>query len=397
MTFLAARLSALHAASFLVYGIYLPFFPVWLQSRGLGATAIGAIVAIPIAVRVAVTTPLVALADGPVGTRRVLVASHAALAVAFAALLVAPGPLAIAAAVVLMAVAQAPIIPLNDLVTMDAVRERSGLDYGAIRVWGSVAFLLASVGGGAVAASADPDVAVLLLAGLPGLGVLATLAALPRPPASRPEPGSPEPARLGRIPRSLWLVMAAAACIQASHGALYAFGSLHWRSLGFSEPAIGTLWAVGVAAEISLFAALGRTARTSSGALRLMVLGAVAAGARWLSLALTTSLAWTFAFQLLHAFSFAATHVGALALVSGLAPDGARGRAQGWMGTLNAVATALSTVASGLLFRAAGPLAFAAMTPLALSGLLLTVAAARALSPRPAPGSVDGEGERRRG
>jgi MFS transporter, PPP family, 3-phenylpropionic acid transporter len=387
MTSLATRLSALHAASFLAFGIYLPFFPVWLGSRGLDSSAIGAIVAIPMAVRVLVTTPLMALADGPLGSRRVLVASHAALAVSFAALLLAPGPLAIAAIVAAMAVAQAPVIPLNDLVTMQAVRERPDLDYGAIRVWGSIAFLLASVGGGAVSAAADPNVVVLLLAGLPGLGILATLAALPRAGAPRPYPGTAKPTRPGRIGRSLWLVMAAAACIQASHGALYAFGSLHWRSLGFSEPAIGTLWAFGVVAEITLFSALGRTARTSSGALRLMGLGAVAAGARWLSLALTTSLAWTFAFQALHALSFAATHIGALALVSGLAPEDARGRAQGWMSTLIASATALSAVGSGVLFRAVGPLAFAAMAPLAITGLLLMIAAARSVELRLAPGA----------
>src|SRR5829696_5824114 len=221
MTSLAARLSALHAASFLAFGIYLPFFPVWLGSRGLDSSAIGAIVAIPMAVRVLVTTPLMALADGPLGARRVLVVSHAALAVSFAALLLAPGPLAIAAIVAAMAVAQAPVIPLNDLVTMQAVRMRPDLDYGAIRVWGSIAFLLASVGGGAVSAAADPNVVVLLLASLPGLGILATLAALPRAGAPRPHPRTAKPARPGRIGRSLWLVMAAAACIQASHGALY--------------------------------------------------------------------------------------------------------------------------------------------------------------------------------
>jgi MFS transporter, PPP family, 3-phenylpropionic acid transporter len=384
MTSLAARLSALHAASFVAYGIYLPFFPVWLQSRGLGSTAIGVIVAIPIAVRVLVTTPLVALADGPVGARRVLLASHAALAVAFAALLFAPGPLAIGAVVVVMAVAQAPIIPLNDLVTMNAVRERPGLDYGAIRVWGSVAFLGGSVAAGAAAAATDPDVVVLLLAGLPLLGVLATLVALPRAGLSRPESGAADQAEPGRIPRGVCLVMAAASSVGASHGALYAFASLHWRGLGFSESTIGALWAFGVVAEIGLFAALGRTAATSAGALRLLGVGAIAAGARWLSLAFTTSLAWTFAFQTLHAFSFAAAHISALALVSGLAPEKARGRAQGWMSTLSACALALSTVGSGVLYRAAGPLAFAAMTPLAVAGLLLTITAARALASRPA-------------
>jgi hypothetical protein len=36
-----ARLSALQAASFAGLGIWMPFFPVWLGERGVGADAIG--------------------------------------------------------------------------------------------------------------------------------------------------------------------------------------------------------------------------------------------------------------------------------------------------------------------------------------------------------------------
>ena len=54
-------------------------------------------------------------------------------------------------------------------------------------------------------------------------------------------------------------MIGAGACTQASHGALYAFGSIHWRDLGFSSATIGLLWAVGVVAEILVFAVLGRS------------------------------------------------------------------------------------------------------------------------------------------
>jgi PPP family 3-phenylpropionic acid transporter len=70
-----------------------------------------------------------------------------------------------------------------------------------------------------------------------------------------------------------------------------------------------------------------------------------------------------------------------------LAPEDALGRAQGWMSTLIASATALSAVGSGILFRAVGPLAFAAMAPLAFTGLLLMIAAARSVELRLAPGA----------
>src|SRR5947207_15968701 len=57
-------------------------------------------------------------------------------------------------------------MPLGDSVTLAAVREEA-LDYGRIRVWGSVSFILASVGSGVLLAVGSPagpgDNQILLL------------------------------------------------------------------------------------------------------------------------------------------------------------------------------------------------------------------------------------------
>ena len=66
---LGPRLSALYAASFIGIGVYLAFFPVWLESRALSPALIGLIVAIPIVVRIVLTAPLLALADHSLGPR----------------------------------------------------------------------------------------------------------------------------------------------------------------------------------------------------------------------------------------------------------------------------------------------------------------------------------------
>ena len=49
------RLSALYGACFAGIGVYMPFFPMWLESRGLDASAIGVILALPILTRVECT------------------------------------------------------------------------------------------------------------------------------------------------------------------------------------------------------------------------------------------------------------------------------------------------------------------------------------------------------
>src|ERR1700757_3497561 len=50
-----ARLSAFYATIFLVTGIQLPYWPVWLVSRGFGAREIGLLLAAGIWVKVLVT------------------------------------------------------------------------------------------------------------------------------------------------------------------------------------------------------------------------------------------------------------------------------------------------------------------------------------------------------
>jgi PPP family 3-phenylpropionic acid transporter len=59
----ALRLSTFYAATFLVTGIQLPFWPIWLASRGLTAREIGVLLAAAIWVKVISTPAIGALAD----------------------------------------------------------------------------------------------------------------------------------------------------------------------------------------------------------------------------------------------------------------------------------------------------------------------------------------------
>ena len=376
------RLSALYGACFAAIGVYMPFFPVWLESRGLDASAIGVILALPIVTRVVVTAPFMSLVDRGVGARRFLLASTIGLVLTYVTLAFASDPYAIAALAVAMAAAQAPLVPLCDLVSTEAVRADPRLDYGRIRLWGSVAFLAASVSGGYIVAAATPAAVPACLAGLALATTAAVRFAVPAAPPRPPEAKLPAAIAI-RLPPALWLLIAAAGCIQASHAGVYAFGSLHWRERGFSEPAIGYLWAVGVVAEVVLFAAAGRIVGRGSAGLGFLTVGAVAAALRFSIMAFSPGLAATFLLQTLHGLSFGATHLGAMAAVSHLAPPGSRGRAQGLLSTAVSLGMAAGTVLSGVVFGSGGALVFAAMAPLAAIGLMLALAAARVLAAQP--------------
>jgi MFS transporter, PPP family, 3-phenylpropionic acid transporter len=373
----APRLALLYAVVFVEIGIAMPFMPVWLDALGLDPGVIGLLLALPIATRIVATAPLMSLIDRGVGPRTLLLVGSLGLALTYG-LMPAAAPLGwvlLAALILLNAVAGAPLVPSIDYLTLAAVRARPRLDYARIRMAGSVAFLVANLAGGALLTGLGGEVAVPLL--LTGLALIASGVAY----ASREVAPAPAPAREGarpRLPARLWLCIGAAAAIQASHAAIYSFGSIHWTGQGFSTATVGGLWAIGVLSEIVLFALIGRLPARWRTPFRLLAMGGSAALVRALGLYLAGDvLPVLVALQALHGFTFGATQLGAMAAVSGLAPEGARGRAQGTLSAVNATVSASATVLTGFAYRAGGPLAFAMMAPLALAGLALTAIAAR--------------------
>lgn len=376
------RLSALHAASFFSHGFYLPFFPIWLKSKALDPTIIGIVVAIPIIVRILATAPLLSLADRAFGPRRLLIASHVGQMIGFPLLMFAQDSITIVALVALVAIAQAAVIPGNDLVTTAAVQRDPHLHYGRIRGWGSISFFVANIVAGYLVGGFGAGIVLVALTLIPLLGVAATLAAVPRREPDLPVragAGAPQPKGL---PTVLWIVLIGAAMTQGTHGALNAFASIYWQSQGFADSVIGYFWASGVIAEIMVFMFLGNVVGRSSG-LGLILLGSSAAVFRFTMMSLHPGAALTVGLQTLHSLTFGASHIGAMAALTALSPPHAKGRAQGIYGSLAALFTAASTIASGMIYKEAGAAVFVAMVPLGAVGFVLTLVAGRMLKAQP--------------
>jgi PPP family 3-phenylpropionic acid transporter len=376
------RLALLYAAVFAGIGVAMPFLPLWLAGLGLGPELIGALVALPILVRIVATAPLVGLIDRGLAPRTLMVAGSLGLAATYALMPAAAGlgwPV-LAGLIVLNAVAGAPLVPCLDYQSLAAVRRGSGLDYARIRLGGSLGFLAASLLGGWLLGLLGTGSITHFLAGLELASACGAALLLRRAQGAPPGPRAPGRARL---PAALWLAIAAGAAIQASHAAVYAFGSIHWGTLGLTPATTGFAWGIGVVAEIVFFALVGRIPGLRDAPFRLLTLGAVAALLRWAGLLAASGLpALVLPLQALHGLTFGATQLGAMAALSRLAPEGGRGAAQGTYAACSALASATATLASGAAYRAGGgPLAFGLMLPVAGLGLALTVAAARRARP----------------
>jgi PPP family 3-phenylpropionic acid transporter len=375
-----------YAAGFLVVGIQTPFWPVWLAGRGFGPQEIALIFAAAIWAKVIATPALGALADR-LGRRRVVMLVLAAVSLAaYAGLWPVAGFGAVLALNLVAGTAQSALMPLGDAVTLAAVRNE-GADYGRIRVWGSVTFIIAAAGSGVLLAAAPSDPAgnaVLVLVLAASTVLLLACLAVPETLAARA--GAARWAALARLAtdRRFWLFTAAAAALQSSHQLYYGFGTLYWRTLGFSDAVIGGLWAEGVVAEIVLFWQGGRLA-ARFGPLGLMALGGGAGILRWSLTGVVPGLGAAALLQLLHAFTFGASHLGAMYFMARTVPPAAAASAQSlYAGLSTGIGSGLVMLAAGRLYATFGGEAYLFMAMLSAAGIA-GVAALAATSRASAP------------
>lgn len=371
------RVSLFYGAVFLLIGFHLPYFPVWLEWRGLSPGEIGIVLAAPMVVRV-VSTPVISFAADRMGDRRlaIVLLSWGTL-VGYLLFTVAHGFLAVLAVAVLAAIAWTSIMPVTEAVAMDGVR-REGHDYGRMRLWGSLTFIAASFGGGlALQWWGAPSMLWLMITAT--VCILASAYVLPRPrgrgrlrkATALPPLRFQTALALVRSPLFL-LFLLAAGLVQGSHGVYYAFGTINWQAQGVSATVIGALWTTGVVAEVLLFMVSGRAVRRFS-AVNLICLAALAAVVRWAITAFSPPLWLLFIVQALHGLTFGAAHLGAVHFITDATPPEAAGTAQGVYASLAiGIAMGAALLASGPLYAAFGASAYLVMS--AVGGVALIAA-----------------------
>jgi len=369
------RLAGYYGALFLALGVYLPFWPLWLGHRGLDAAQIGLVLALGAWIKL-LGNPLLGLLADRGGRRKTTIVAIALLStLSFALFPAAEGFWAILAVQLVWAFLFNALVPLGESQAMTAAI-RHGLDYGRIRLWGSLAFILGALGAGALLTGRGPDLVVWLILG--GLALTAAAAAT-LPGEAAPLEGTGGLARLGLLlrDRGFLLFLGAGSLLQASHAVYYGFSAIHWRAAGHSAATVGWLWAEGVIAEVLLFAVGGALVRRL-GPNGLLLAAAAGGLLRWSVLGATTALPALIAVQALHALSFAAAHLGAMHIIARSAAPSLSASAQAVYAALSGgLLMGLATLAAGALYESLAGGAFLVMAAVSLAGGLLALARTR--------------------
>ncbi|HYX64295.1 MAG TPA: MFS transporter [Burkholderiales bacterium] len=367
------RLAAFYFAFFLYSGVALAYFPAYLAARGLSAAEIAAVLALPQLVRIFAPAFWGWVADRSGGQRGIVILGCAANAACFALVPLAPGVRGIAALVAAASLLSAAALPLVEAITLGALAGQSGR-YGPIRVWGSVGFIVAVLGGGAwlerhAAATLAPALVVF------GLASLFSALALPpsRPLATRARPAF-------ALPPAARALLGCGFCMALAHGTLYAFLTLHLQQMGYRATAIGLLWTLGVLAEILVFMALPalfRRARLSA----ILAASCLIGGLRFLLIGWAAEWAWILAAaQLMHGATFGAFHAASVAAIHRLFPAAGHARGQTLFSSIAyGAGGAAGALFAGWAWELAGPgMAFSISALAALAGVLLAYSLKRA-------------------
>ena len=352
----ARRYALFTAAIFAVFASQLAFWPLWLTSRGLDAAEIGLLYAFTLMVRVA-TTPFLGILTYRADSRRLIVALSLVLLAGFCLYVPAYGFLAILSISAVTGTCLAALPSLTDNAVLQA-----GLDYGRVRLWGTITFLAMTLVIGRAMVDAPPDRLLIFVLG-GGLLTAAGAWALPRGDkrAAAPRQGGWRVL----LARRQGLFFLTVALIQASHAAHNQFSALYWRSLGFSTETIGWLWAATCVAEVALFY-WGRALLARVPPVRLLFIGGLAGLSRWTVLGTTSALPLLAAAQALHCLTFAAAHLGALNYLLRNIPPSHAGAAQLAYSAALGIGFGLASLLSGILYQASGgSAAFLAMAVMA--------------------------------
>jgi len=373
-----ARLAFFFAAYFFVAGVGVSYWPVWLQHRGVGTVELGTIYMSRQIVTVVSILLVGLIASRLKSVRNLMLVLASAAAVMAASYELAWGFWANLGVTLVWGILWHPILSLGEGISLTVSRQLQ-LDYSRIRVWGSVSFIVGAVAvGWAVQQWGPPFVLYVMWIGV-ALAIPATIW-LPRPAAAASS--LREPASVRTV---IWLLrqpvfavfLLATASTQASHAAISVFGTLHWRSIGISDATISFFWAASIVAEILLFLIGGRLV-ARLGAAGMIALGSAAGVIRWAAMPYADGVAAFTLLQVMHALTFGATHLGAMAFLQRAMNAPQMPLAQSlYYGLANGLVAALMYQLVGWLYAVLGIGAYFTMSALCAVGLLLAWQLAR--------------------
>ena len=386
----AARTSLYYATLFTSGAVSNPFLPIWLSERGIDTASIGVINAVPIFAMILINMIVGRLADRASDWRTVIVIGSVLAAIPPIFLLFMDSYAAIIILWTLVIVPFQAIAPVVDAAAYRMAR-RTGLDFGAIRVWGTIGFVFVTLVSGLVLDRLGPHAFIPLLIVVSVIRAFAAFG-LPlfrgqddnaRPVHPIDAPINPLIAiRLGQLWRPWFLMtLIGASLLHGSHMMQMGFGALLWAEQGVPGWAIGLLWAVAPTAEILAMVYFERITKRFA-ARHLILMGCLCGAIRWWGFALEPSIGVLVLLQTLHLATVGLTFLGITNFIANWTSEDIAAEAQSFFVMLRQVVTVVALLGFGLLAGSIGSAAYYVAAILSAVGAVMVLISLFIMNPK---------------
>jgi MFS transporter, PPP family, 3-phenylpropionic acid transporter len=299
-------------------GAIMPYLPVWLgETKGLSGAQIGVILASSSFGRIFIGPLAAAWAEGRKDRRTALIVFSLMVALGY---VVYPfmGPFwPIAIACFLVGMAGQCLVASAEAATLNATAHSRIWPYGRARAIASTGFAVASLGAGAAIQVYGIDAVYVWFLFATFGTFFCSLWLMPEPvtaPVSTPLASRLKDGLTLFAKPTFLVCVIAAGLIQSAHAFYYGFSSTLWLAQGFTGTQVGLLWALGVGVEV-LFLAFGVQHLRHIRPETLILIGGLGSMIRWGAMSFGFGLAISFPIQILHALTFAMTHIGLMRLI----------------------------------------------------------------------------------
>jgi MFS transporter, PPP family, 3-phenylpropionic acid transporter len=358
--------------SFGAIGAYVPYFPAWLESRGVHGLEMSAITSLmPF---VGLLSPLLfGVAADALGLRgsllRIAVAGALVpfvLLSGLALLGIDAGYRIVFGAIAVYAFFRAPMVIIADVAALEG---KAG--YGRMRLFGSLGFAVVAVATG-VLIEPTQRAALPTTIALCFVATFAVSFALPSRVERPPAPILADALRVVRKPAFVsFLAVAFLWC--AAHVAYDLCFSLHVRDLSQSSRAVGVFWGMGVVSEVGLMAFASRLISSGTPA-RFFPICLGAAAFRFAMIAKAGSLGVIAWLQPLHAITFALMWVSCVEFVKVSAPPHLLATCQSMFSLATGLGAGIGMLVWGPMYaRGGGALVFSSASKVAAVGAVVAL------------------------
>ncbi|HEY4199825.1 MAG TPA: MFS transporter [Devosiaceae bacterium] len=386
------RTTVFYFTQFMGSGATVTVLPIWLSEKGITPDQIGIINALPMLAMLLLNVLVGRIADRASDWRSVIIIGCILTAAIPVGLFFVNEFWGVLLVWTLASLPNAAVGPVADAAAMRMTRRR-GTDYGTIRAWGTVGYMLFNAITGFLVAWYGAAIFVPLFIALTALRAV-TAMTLPkfRAPAQQPTlAANLEIAGRAREMLKWWFVLPlfCFAMVAGTHYIVNAFAALLWKQQGISESVIGPLIALGAFAEAGMMFAWRRVASRFS-ARNLILFSALVAAVRWSAMAFSPPVLVLIALQLLQAFTFSMGLLASVHFITNWTSEEIAAEAQGYFVMLQQVMSVIALLGFGWLVGGMGPHAYLVAGGFALMGALCVLISIRMMGPKTRPVAANG-------